>query len=160
MNEEQNHQDENINEEIAPTPATENSTQVTFSKSTLKKAGIGGMAVVLAVAGFIFMNATKSDNRLKDAVVACDAVESSGVTLAEDNQSLTFNGKGDEDLFGGSTLDLVCFLEELSAPSTILTRMSNTNSLMGLQDASWEGISVSWSYHPNNGLDANFEILE
>jgi hypothetical protein len=31
---------------------------------------------------------------------------------------------------------------------------------MGVQDAEWDGISISWTYHPDNGLDTIFEIVK
>lgn len=38
--------------------------------------------------------------------------------------------------------------------------MYQTNSSMGVQDAEWDGISISWTYHPDRGMDANFEIVK
>ena len=133
-------------------------TQITISKSLMVRIGIGILVVALGIGGFLVFNSTKSDNRFSEALAACDATDASGIVLAEDGQSLTFDGKGDEDFFGGDYSDLLCIIDELNAPSTISERMSRTNSLMGVQDADWEGISISWAYHPNNGLDANLEI--
>jgi hypothetical protein len=31
---------------------------------------------------------------------------------------------------------------------------------MGVQDADWDGISISWTYHPDRGMDSNFEIVK
>jgi hypothetical protein len=31
--------------------------------------------------------------------------------------------------------------------------MNNTTSLMGVQNAEWENVEVSWSDHPDNGFD-------
>ncbi|CAN2189287.1 hypothetical protein MCEMRE191_00486 [Candidatus Nanopelagicaceae bacterium] len=147
------------NDEISDAVEESNSnTQITISKSLMVKTGIGVLIVALGIGGFFILNSTKTDKRFSDALVACDAVDASGIVLAEDSQSLTFDGKGDEDFFGGDYSDLVCIIDELKGPSTIEERMSRTNSLMGVQDADWDGIAISWSYHPNNGLDANLEI--
>jgi hypothetical protein len=102
----------------------------------------------------------KADTRFMDALTLCEVIDASGITLAEDGQSLNFNGKGDEDLFGGDFSDLKCIIEGLSAPSTVIDRMLRTSSLMGVQDAEWDGISISWTYHPDNGLDTIFEIVK
>ena len=156
MNIEENNNIENGGENPV-TPAAE-STQITLSASTLKKVGAGAAAAVVLIGGIFLLTSMKSDTRLKDAMTNCDVVDASGFTLAEDNQSLVFDGAGKESYFGGDFSDLVCVLNDLKAPSTIESRMLSTNSLMGVQNAEFDGISVSWSYHPNNGLDANMEI--
>jgi hypothetical protein len=137
-----------------------NRTQITLSKSGLMKIGAFILVVLLGIGGFFIFSSTKADNRFMDALALCQAIDASGILLAEDGQSLNFNGKGDDDFFGGDFLDLKCVIEELSAPSTVLDRMLRTNSLMGVQDAEWDGISISWTYAPANGLDASFEIVK
>ncbi len=142
------------------TSNSSNQTQITLSKSGLIKAGVFFLIVLLGVGGFFIFSSMKADARFTEALNICEAVDASGITLAEDGQSLNFNGKGDKDLFGGKFSDLTCIIEDLSAPSTVMDRMLRTTSLMGVQDAKWDGISISWTYHPNNGLDANLEIIK
>jgi hypothetical protein len=137
-----------------------NRTQVTLSKSGLMKVGAVILIALLGAGGFFIFSSTKADARFMDALTICKAVDASGVTLAEDGQSLNFNGKGKDDFFGGDFTDLECVVKELNAPSTVMDRMLRTTSLMGVQDAQWDGISISWTYHPDNGLDANFEIIK
>ncbi len=137
-----------------------NRTQITLSKTGLMKVGAFFLAVLMGVGGFFIFSSMKGDDRFMEALTLCEAVDASGIILAEDGQSLNFNGKGEDDLFGGDFSDLKCLIEELSAPSTVLDRMLRTNSLMGVQDAEWDGISISWTYAPANGLDANFEIVK
>lgn len=143
-------------------PAPENSAkmQITVSTVTLKKIGASALAAVVVLIGAFTFVSMRSDSRLLDANVNCDVVDASGFTLAEDNQSLTFDGSGNEDYLGGDFSDLICVIDELQAPSTIQSRMQGTNSLMGVQNGEWDGISISWSYHPDNGLDANLEIKQ
>ena len=50
-----------------------------------------------------------------------------------------------------------CVLDETGAPSSVGTKIDSTTALMGRQSDSWDGLEVSWSYHPDNGLDAVFE---
>ncbi len=137
-----------------------NRTQVTLSKSGLVKVGASFLVVLLGVGGFFIFSSMKADARFMESLTLCEAVDASGITLAEDGQSLNFNGKGKDDLFGGDFSDLECVIKELNAPSTVMDRMLRTTSLMGVQDAQWDGISISWTYHPDNGLDANFEIVK
>ena len=141
------------------TPAAD-TTQITLSTTTLKKIGAGVAAAVVLIGGIFLVTSMKSDNRFHDAMSNCDVIDASGFTLAEDNQSLVFDGSGKTDYIGGDFSDLVCVLNELKAPSTVESRMLSTNSLMGVQNAEWDGITVSWSYHPDNGLDANLEIKQ
>ncbi len=137
-----------------------NRTQVTLSKSGLVKVGASFLVVLLGVGGFFIFSSMKADARFTEALTLCEALDASGVTLAEDGQSLNFDDKGKDDLFGGDFSDLQCIIEELSAPSTVMARMYQTTSSMGVQDAEWDGISINWTYHPDRGLDANFDIVK
>jgi hypothetical protein len=38
-------------------------------------------------------------------------------------------------------------------PDYVVEQIDSTTSLMGLREATWDGIEASWSYHPDNGLD-------
>ena len=143
-----------------PISKNSNRTQITISKSGLIKVGAFFLVVLMGAGGFFIFSSMKADARFMEALTLCEAVDASGIVLAEDGQSLNFNGKGDDDFFGGDFSDLKCVIEELSAPSTVLDRMLRTNSLMGVQDAEWDGISISWTYAPANGLDASFEIVK
>ena len=139
---------------------SENRTQVTLSKSGLMKVGASFLVVLLGVGGFFIFSSMKADARFSEALTLCEALDAPGITFAEDGQSLNFDDKGKEDFSGGDFSDLQCLLEKLSAPSTVLARMYQTNSSMGVQDAEWDGISISWTYHPDRGMDANFEIVK
>ena len=74
--------------------------------------------------------------------------------MTVDEGGLVIEGKGEESL-GVSVSDIVCFLEELEIPETVLTRIGNTNSTMGLVEGSWSGYQATWSYHLDNGLFIN-----
>jgi hypothetical protein len=117
-----------------------------------KKIILSALVVCLiAAAGFYFLVSKKQNEVLSDAVNSCKV--GGQVHLAEDHKSLTFDGSPNDDYVG-----LRCILTALKAPSTILDRMSNTTALMGSVSGNWSGISVSWTYHPDNGLDCYFEL--
>ena len=137
-----------------------NRTQVKLSKSVLMKVGAFFVVALLGVGGFFIFSSAKADARFSEALTLCEALDASGITFAEDGQSLNFDDKGKKDLFGGDFSDLKCIIEGLDAPSTVLARMYQTTSSMGVQDAEWDGISISWTYHPDRGMDANFEIVK
>jgi hypothetical protein len=75
-----------------------------------------------------------------------------GITVSDGGKSLIINGTGEES-YGATIYDTVCVLTEVKVPSYIISNMETTNSLMGRQSDTFDGIDVSWSYHPDNGLD-------
>ncbi len=59
-----------------------------------------------------------------------------------------------------SLLDIITIVNSLGLPDSLTDEMSATNSLMGRQEEVFDNINVSWSYHPDNGLDAIFKIVK
>ena len=78
-------------------------------------------------------------------------------SLDEDGRGLFLDGAGDESV-GLVISDLSCAIMSVGVPDSVISRMDSTTSLMGQQEATFDGITVRWSYHPNNGLDISFEI--
>ena len=54
---------------------------------------------------------------------------------------------------GMSVQDLRCILKKLGASDAVISRMSATRAIDGMQDGRWGGISASWTYHPDDGLN-------
>jgi hypothetical protein len=153
--------DENFSDETMGEAApVQPSSNVTVSKDLLMKVGAGVLSLIVVLGLVFFITGNRADSRLKDAVATCDVADASGITFAEDGQSLVFDGKGEDDYIGGDFYDVECLLNAMEAPSTVWAQMLKTSSLMGVQESNWDGISVSWSYHPNSGLNASFEILD
>ena len=142
-----------------PTPSQPGS-QVAVSKDLLMKVGAGAAALVVVLGLVFFVVGNQSDSRLSDAVASCGLDGASGITFAEDGQSLVFDGKGEEDFTGGEFSDVECLLTGVEAPSTVWAQMLQTSSADGQQEFEFDGISVSWGYHPNSGLDTTFVILD
>ena len=120
---------------------------------------VGAGVIVLAILAFFLIGG--SDTRLIDAHEECKSVDELWTilyaTVDEDGSSLYMDGDGDESL--GVNVDYqVCVLQALDVPDSVVNRMSNTTSLMGVQTGSWDGIYASWTYHPNNGLDILLEL--
>ena len=104
------------------------------------------------------------DLRLSNALDICKLTftNQKGVDLSSDNQTLYLDGLG-QDEFKGSTpvvtaKEIYCVLDALEAPEAILKRIGNTNFQMGLVEDDFGGIYLSWTYHPDNGLDIYFKI--
>lgn len=98
-------------------------------------------------------------NELKSKLKrAYDGRSSSRTTLASDGLSISVDSKNQYDYDG--LIDIASILGILGMPDSLLTEMSGTNALMGRQTQTYNGIEVSWSYHPDNGLDAIFKIVQ
>lgn len=80
-----------------------------------------------------------------------------GATLSADGLSLTIDGADQYDVL--SRFDVESVIKTLKLPDSLKTKMEITNSLMGRQTEKYDNIKVSWTYHPDNGLDAVFEIV-
>lgn len=89
--------------------------------------------------------------KLKDAYDAC---KSSDTTLASDGLSISIDSKYEYDYDGA--VDIVTIMAKLELPDSLLNEMTSTTALMGRQTRTYDKIEVSWSYHPDNGLDAIF----
>ena len=48
--------------------------------------------------------------------------------------------------------------EALDLPETVQEEMWQTTAADGLQSYSMEGLDVTWTYHPNHGLEVNYSI--
>jgi hypothetical protein len=81
------------------------------------------------------------------------AVEScaSSAYITVDAGGLVMESKGDESP-GASVAEVMCVLTALDTPDSVVTRISNTNSTMGLVEGAWGEHEATWSYHPDNGL--------
>ena len=53
----------------------------------------------------------------------------------------------------GSASGVACVFQHLGTPSSITAKVDSTTAMMGEQSATHDGISYSWSYHPDNGLN-------
>lgn len=74
--------------------------------------------------------------------------------LGDNGTTLYFDMKGEEPNSGKGKLEaLVCLLVALEAPDRIIREMEHTRALDGRQEAQWGSYTVSWRYHPDDGLD-------
>ena len=136
------------NEEIQP-PAEQKSS---------KKPAIfiaAGAAVVLGV-GAIFLSQL-GPTPLERAVEACGLESDFAVSLDEGGGALFIEGEGNESS-GLDVTETLCILRDLEVTDSVISRMSNTSSLNGQQEGSWNGITALWTYHPDNGLDIFLEL--
>jgi len=130
---------------------------ISFNPNKVKKyAVIGSAALVAAAAGFFVFQALP-DSTFSNAAEACFASSDPGLTIDDDGRAMYLNGEGKESS-GMNVFFQVCILEELEVPDSVFDRISNTNSTMGVQEASWDNFEMSWTYHPDNGLNVSVDL--
>ena len=88
--------------------------------------------------------------RQSSLTAAVDSCNSSPY-ISADAGGLVIEGSGDESP-GASITDIMCVMTALDVPDSVVTRISNTNSTMGLVEGSWAEYQATWTYHPDNGL--------
>jgi len=104
----------------------------------------------------------KNNFILKDVYDAClkAEVNSWNYSVDEDDwNSLYLDGKG-ETGSGMEISDIACVLFAIDTPDPVISRIDSTNSLMGQQEATFDGLDLLWTYHPDNGLDVYIELVE
>lgn len=120
--------------------------------------GVGGTIAVSAVATAASSSPADApkDSRISSAYNRCHG--SYGMTLEDDGKTLVLDTKGSKDASGASSDAYSCVLAQLNAPKRVQSHMEQTTALDGRQSESWDGVDLSWSYHPDRGLDAIFTL--
>ena len=108
--------------------------------------------------------AAAEENQLEAAKAAfTSAVDECGLDTSPfvdvDDGGMMLAGLGEESQ-GLPSYRTFCILEELEIPQSIVTRIENTNSTMGLVEGEWGDYRASWTYHPNNGLNVFVEAQD
>ena len=126
------------------------------SDNFLKKL-LNVIAVVLLIVGVVYF--VTMPTVLENAQETC-ITYGLGFSLDDDGKSAYMDGRGEDEgyIYTMSTDDQICILDELDTPTSVYSRISNTNSLMGVQEAEWDNIKIRWTYHPDNGLDISIDL--
>lgn len=115
------------------------------------------VGIVIGVVGTLgvqaLIGATGSNQVLTKAIEECELEDTSGIRLEDGGKTITFDSKGEDDVIGAGYVDVYCLFEELEMPTSISSHIGQTTSMDGRQTETWNGIEVSWSYHPKRGLD-------
>ena len=126
---------------------------VPINKSNLIKKDSMKKYIALVSAGLLAVTLTGCVGQFDAFQKAYDTcLTPTGITVSDGGKTLIINGRG-EDSYGATIYDTACVLNAIGTPSYILSSMETTNSLMGRQSDTFDDINVSWSYHPDNGLD-------
>lgn len=128
--------------------------------------GAAGLAagVLIGLALGLFVIPTLGDSPATDelspivlAADACGTDRVSGITLGDDGRSITMDSEGEESS-GASLDDVACVLRELDVPDSVISKFDSTRALDGGQQATWDDLDASWTYHPDDGLDIVIEL--
>ena len=94
-----------------------------------------------------------------------DAARRCGITgvvdIEDDGHTMIVDGEGED--FGSGDIsfsELDCIIDAVGAPASVKELMYQPRSLDGRQSGDWDDVTASWSYHPDDGLDIIFEIVD
>lgn len=48
---------------------------------------------------------------------------------------------------------IACILKALAVPDSVVSQMDATRAMDGMQKASWNNLSATWTYHPKDGFN-------
>ncbi|MGF0116035.1 hypothetical protein ACQFYA_06855 [Promicromonospora sp. Marseille-Q5078] len=133
-----------------------------YRPGTVVAAALGGMVVGASVVALaLSLGGPAPSGDATDTGPGAAAFEaaydscgpSDGMELVDDSTTLALDVQGDDDLTGTSYTTVDCVLSALETPSRVTELMYSTRALDGRQTDSWDGITTSWGYHPDTGLD-------
>jgi hypothetical protein len=104
---------------------------------------------VAAVVAGVILTRDDGPSRMERAA---ETVDSPHVDLGDDGHTLILDSEG-EDSAGAAIADVYIVLAALDAPESVIAQMGSTRALDGTRDATWNGMTATWTYHPDDGLD-------
>ncbi len=123
----------------------------------MKKILICLMVVMISV---LFLGCSVNFESLRNDLMSenSDAVLWSEV--ADDGSYLTIdtNYSDTEGMFDEKAYNAIKTInEKLGLPESLIEKMGNTTGNDGKQTAEYKGILITWSYHPDHGLEVMYE---
>lgn len=166
-----------VNNEIGianPIPVSNESSEApkkSSNKTVLLIAGIvaGIVVIALIVGGIVILKAFSSGPKvdLKKVYDDCDLMwpwancGSDGSYIAIDTNPYDVDD-GDYTYTSTAFSAVKRVNDELGLPSYLINEMSRVNALQGRQTEKFEdaGIEVSYSYHPDHGLEVTYKLIK
>ena len=112
------------------------------------------VALVLATSACSSGGSDPPEDGFERAMEFCEVGEDpADVRIDSGGRELRINNRGDQDGSGIPIESVWCLLGELDAPRDVVDAMVATSARDGAQDDEWGGYEVTWTYHPDNGLD-------
>lgn len=119
--------------------------------------GVLGSVLVASIAGGV--GALTASSPIAAAATSCAVEDNPWITVGDEGRSVSMQTAGDES-DGADLVDVVCVLNELDVPDSVISRLDSTRALDGRQSATWNELSASWGYHPDSGLDIVIETAQ
>ncbi|MGY1660584.1 hypothetical protein ACI78Q_05095 [Geodermatophilus sp. SYSU D00705] len=95
-------------------------------------------------------SAAAADSRLSDAYGTCvSRDEDNTVELGDGGDSIIIDTRSKYTSVAG----VACVLNDLGTPESIVSSIDHTTAMMGSRDAEHDGLTYTWSYHPDNGVN-------
>ncbi|MDE5938989.1 MAG: Ig-like domain-containing protein [Lachnospiraceae bacterium] len=83
-------------------------------------------------------------------------------TVASDGSYLLIDTNPDDsefsDVEGAAIVAIIAVNEALELPDSVLNKMGKTRSLDGMQTYEADDFEVTWTYHPDNGLEVMYAL--
>ncbi len=82
-------------------------------------------------------------------------------TVAKDGSYLSVdtNWLDRDDYFDSTAYSILCqVVEKLGLPESLTEEMNHTRAIDGRLSEKYTYVTVSWSYHPDKGLEATFKL--
>lgn len=102
-----------------------------------------------------------TQSTLYAALRACNlSAAAPGFELGDAEMSLVIDTSGEADYDEYSQadyLDAECVLDALEIPDATMNLVETTRALDGRQNAEWENLVATWSYHPDAGLNMTLQ---
>lgn len=78
-------------------------------------------------------------------------------TIQDEGATILLDGEGNSDAPNTkgkvSVKRIACVLDALETPAAVTAQIEQTRAMDGRQTAEADGVSYSWTYHPDDGLD-------
>jgi hypothetical protein len=116
--------------------------------------GNGDDGLTMAQRGYT--TTTEPATRLETVM---DTVNNLYIELGDDGRTLIIDGNGNYADTGASIEVIARVLHELDTPDAVVARMDRTRALDGMQSAEWDDLTMTWTYHPDDGVDLIIEDL-
>ena len=104
----------------------------------------------------------KRKDMLDEAFIVCCDADINFASLSSDSTALTIdtnpNDTGYSRYEDDATAAIVATNSFLNLPDSLTEKMASTRALDGMQSQNCGDFTVSWTYHPDNGLKVIYEV--
>ncbi len=101
-------------------------------------------------------------NMLDNAFIKCCMADINFATLSLDRSSLVIDTNPEDKVWNNyedKALEAIVLTNDfLNLPASVTEKMSSTRALDGMQSQNCGDFTVSWTYHPDNGLKVIYEV--